>query len=201
MPAFSKRYERALIVAAQAHRDQVRKGTDIPYAIHPVHVSVILIRHGFSEDIVIAGLLHDVVEDTDVNLDVIEAEFGPTVAETVGALTEKKREDGHLAKHGEKRPWEIRKREALDLLRECDPGAVAVKAADLLHNARGLVEQLAHEGPEAWNHYARGPELVLWYYRSVAGIVCDRLGAHPLADETEQAVLELGHTIAVTGMA
>ena len=66
---FLSRYDAALALAARAHRDQLRKGTDLPYIAHPVHVSIILIRHGFGEDLTIAGLLHDVVEDTDTSLD------------------------------------------------------------------------------------------------------------------------------------
>lgn len=196
MQAYSEYYEKALSMAMSAHRHQVRKGTDLPYAIHPVHVSVILVRHGFPQDVVIAGLLHDVVEDTDVHLEEIEAQFGAAVAEMVDALTEQKQEGGRQAIEGEKRPWEIRKREALDQLSMSSLGAVAVKAADLLHNARALAEQLGREGSTAWSHYTRGPDLVLWYYRSVVDIVRERLGSHPLAVETEQAVVELEHGIA-----
>ena len=71
MQAFSSRYDAALALAARAHRDQLRKGTDLPYVTHPAHVSIILLRHGFGEDLAIAGLLHDVVEDTDTSLRLI----------------------------------------------------------------------------------------------------------------------------------
>jgi (p)ppGpp synthase/HD superfamily hydrolase len=104
MTAYSDRYQAALILAAHAHRTQERKGSDVPYIVHPVQVSVILLRHGFAEDVAIAGLLHDVVEDQDVPLARIEADFGPEVAEMVAALTERKRE-GDV-----QRPWEARKR-------------------------------------------------------------------------------------------
>src|SRR5262245_24388558 len=85
---FSPRYDAALALAARAHRSQLRKGTDLPYIAHPVHVSLILIRHGFGEDLAIAGLLHDVVEDTDVPLYRIAAEFGDEVAGLVAAVSE-----------------------------------------------------------------------------------------------------------------
>jgi (p)ppGpp synthase/HD superfamily hydrolase len=181
-----------LVLAARAHQGQTRKGGDIPYIIHPVHVSVILMRYGFPEDVVAAGLLHDVVEDSDVPLACIEAGFGPAVAEMVGALTEQKREDG-LA-----RPWETRKREALDQLRVASEGAVAVKAADVLHSVRDLIAELERQGRRIWQHFSRGPEQSLWYYRSVAALVRERLGAKPLVDELEAAVEALDDMLAAS---
>jgi (p)ppGpp synthase/HD superfamily hydrolase len=124
---YSERYEQALRLAATAYRHQNRKGGDLPYISHPVHVSVILLRYGFSTDVAIAGLLHDVVEDQGVDLSEIEKRFGPQVA----ALSEHKTDD-----QGVKRPWEARKQEALGHMREACPEVVAVKAADTLHNAR-----------------------------------------------------------------
>src|SRR5919205_1265861 len=128
MPAFSSRYDAALVLAARAHRDQVRKGTDIPYIAHPVHVSVILMRHGFGEDLAIAGLLHDVVEDCDVPLAVITSEFGDEVARLVEAVSETKAVDGAEL------PWEQRKAEKLAHLQHAGPDVAALKAADAIHN-------------------------------------------------------------------
>jgi (p)ppGpp synthase/HD superfamily hydrolase len=62
-------YSKALLFAEQAHRGQVRKGTEVPYITHPVGVSALLAQHGCSEDAVIAGLLHDVLEDTPTTLE------------------------------------------------------------------------------------------------------------------------------------
>src|SRR5262245_53593037 len=94
MLAFSSRYDAALAFAARAHRHEVRKGTDIPYISDVVHVSFILIRYGFDEDIAIAGLLHDTAEDCDVPIDQIELEFGDRVANLVAAVSEQKGLDG-----------------------------------------------------------------------------------------------------------
>ena len=185
MEAYSERYEAALALAASAHLDQARKAGGEPYIVHVVHVSVILLRHGFSEDVAIAGLLHDVVEDQEVPLAEIEAGFGPAVAEMVAALTERKRENGR------ERPWEDRKREALAHLEGASREAVTVKAADTLHNARSLALALRRDGPSAWRHFKRGPAETLWYYRRVADLVRQRLGAHPLAAELEAATASL----------
>ena len=63
--SWSTRIDAALRFAAAAHHEDVRKGTQIPYVMHPFHVGLILDRHGFSEDVVVAGILHDVLEDPD----------------------------------------------------------------------------------------------------------------------------------------
>jgi (p)ppGpp synthase/HD superfamily hydrolase len=193
MTAYSDRYQAALILAARAHRAQERKGSDVPYIVHPVQVSVILLRHDFAEGVAIAGLLHDVVEDQDVPLARIEADFGPEVAEMVAALTERKREGGV------QRPWEARKREALDRLSRASLGAVAVKAADVVHNARTLAADLRREGASVWRHYARGPDESMWYYRRVAEIVRGRLGIHPLVNELDETIAALEQAIAEAG--
>ena len=193
MRAYSARYEAALILAAKAHRTQVRKGGDVPYIVHPVHVSTILLRHGCSEDEIVAGLLHDVVEDQDVPLQEIEADFGPPVAQIVAALTERKKAAGA------KRPWEDRKRESLDQLRQAIIQAVTVKAADALHSVHSLAHDLERDGAVIWRNFSRGPEPTLWYYRSVGAIVRERLGHHPLADELEEAIQRLEQVIAATG--
>jgi (p)ppGpp synthase/HD superfamily hydrolase len=188
--AYSEQYEAALVAAAKAHRPQKRKGSDVPYITHPVHVSVILIRHGFPEPLVIAGLLHDVVEDQGYPLQRIEEEFGREVAGVVAALSEQKRDA-----QGRKRPWEVRKREGLELLRRASLGAAAVKAADALHNVCTAVADARRAGPGAWRRFNRGPDLQLWYYRSVAAIVRERLGDHPLVAELEDAVDDLAMII------
>src|SRR5688572_30173535 len=111
VPAFSSRLDTALAFSARAHRTQVRKGTDTPYIIHPVHVSMILVAHGFDEDLAIAGLLHDTVEDCGVSLQEIAATFGEGVAALVDSVSEQKTDDG-----GERRPWRVRKQDQLDHL-------------------------------------------------------------------------------------
>lgn len=190
MEAYSARYEAALALAARAHHAQLRKGSDLPYFIHPVHVSVILLRHRFADDVAIAGLLHDVVEDQEFPLAQIEAEFGPAVAEMVGAVTEQKHQDGQL------RPWEIRKQEALDKARRASPEAVALKAADALHNVHTLTVALRREGPAVWGVFRRGSGPTLRYYQSVAALARERWGAHPLVDELDAALQELERAIA-----
>ncbi|MGD2144397.1 MAG: HD domain-containing protein [Anaerolineae bacterium] len=190
---YSEQYEEALRVATVAHRRQTRKGSGLPYIIHPFHVSVILMRHGFSKHAVIAGLLHDVVEDQGLSIVQIEELSGVRVAEIVEAMSERKKDS-----EGVRRPWDVRKREALDQIRAASDDAVAVKAADTVHNARSFVQDLRQEGVEIWQHFNRGPRAQLDYYCEIRGIVEDRLGAHPLVAELADAVEALAGVIGET---
>jgi len=183
---YSERYEQALRMAAIAHHDQRRKTSDLPYITHPVHVSAILLRHGFPDDLAIAGLLHDVVEDQGVQLSEIEARFGPPVAELVAALSERKTDT-----EGNRRPWEVRKQETLSHLRRASPEVAAVKAADAVHNARCTAQDIRCQGLDVWRRFNRGPELQLDYYRRIVRVVRERLQNHPIVDELARAVDEL----------
>ncbi len=194
LKGYSTSYEEALKVATVAHLDQRRKGSQLPYVVHPIHVSVILLRHGFSTEIAIAGLLHDVVEDQGYELAEIERRFGPEVSSMVDALSEQKRDA-----QGNKRAWEVRKREALEKLRQASREAVAVKAADVLHNAHSFARDLRREGPEVWHHFNRGPRQQLSYYRDALDIVEERWRGHPLVTEVADAVRLLRLAVRETG--
>jgi (p)ppGpp synthase/HD superfamily hydrolase len=191
---YSERYERALRMAATAHRHQNRKGSDLPYITHPVHVSVILLRHGFPTDVAIAGLLHDVVEDQGVDLSEIEEGFGSRVAACVAALSERKRDA-----RGARRPWEVRKREALAHMRRASPEVAAVKVADALHNARCIALDVRRDGPAVWQRFHRGPGQQLEYYRQIVQVARERLRDHPLVDELAEAVEDLARAVDEVG--
>jgi (p)ppGpp synthase/HD superfamily hydrolase len=182
---FSAHYDAALVLAAQAHRDQLRKSTDIPYIIHPFHVSMILIRHGFGEDLAIAGLLHDVVEDCEVPLERIAAEFGGEVARLVEAVSETK------AANGVELPWEQRKAEKMAHLHAGGPDVAALKAADAIHNARAILADHQQIGAQVWDRFKRGADQTVGYYRAILESVRAKLGTHPIALELTAAVEEL----------
>jgi (p)ppGpp synthase/HD superfamily hydrolase len=185
MQGFSERYELALTFAARAHRAQLRKGSDIPYIAHVVHVSTILARHGFAEDLVVAGLLHDVVEDCDISLAEVRELAGDAVARLVGAVSEQKLEGGA------ERPWEQRKAEGLAHLRVGGPDIAALKAADAIHNMRTTAIDLRTHGPALWERFKRGPAQTLWYYREILVAVRAQLSDHPIVAELAGAVADL----------
>jgi (p)ppGpp synthase/HD superfamily hydrolase len=178
---YSQRYDAALTLAAQAHQGQMRKGTDVPYIVHVVHVSLILQRYGFDEDITIAGLLHDVIEDTGTSRETIAAAFGERVAALVSILT----------KPGGQLSWEENRAAIIAQLEQSGPDAAAIKAADTLHNVRSLLHDIQASGPDVWQRFKRGPALTLGYYRRVVTSVQHMLGDHPLCRELAQAMDEL----------
>jgi guanosine-3',5'-bis(diphosphate) 3'-pyrophosphohydrolase len=156
----SPRLERALRWSALCHAGQTRKGSDIPYFEHAAAVAMILDRAGFEEDVVIAGLLHDVVEDTDATFDDVAARFGPAVAEIVRDCSEVK-----LDAQGHKRPWIDRKRDHLAVVCEAEVPARAVILADKLHNLTSIAVDL-EDGRPVWEQFNADREQVLWYYRA-----------------------------------
>ena len=158
----SPRLERALRSSAVWHAGQTRKGSDVPYFEHAVAVAMILDRAGFDEDVVIAGLLHDVVEDTEATFEDVAARFGPSVCETVRACSEIK----HDAQ-GRKRPWIDRKRDHLAALEESPIPARAVALADKLHNLASIAHDLSL-GRDVWSLFHADRSDVLGYYRAAA---------------------------------
>ncbi len=184
---FSSEVERALQVALSAHQGQKRKGEPTPYVAHPIHVALILAQAGADDVALQAGLLHDVVEDCEGwDLERISAEFGPDVAKIVGDLTE---EEGGS--------WEVRKETALDQVAHMNASALAVKAADKLHNMRSLLARLEAE-PDAdvvWRVFSRGPGPSITYAQRLADALTERLEAvgqfQALGVELQQAVARL----------
>lgn len=154
------RLERALRWAASCHQGQVRKGSGVPYVEHLMGVALILDRLGFDEDVVIAGLLHDVVEDTDASLDDVRSRFGAMVARIVELCSEVKTDSA-----GRKRPWIDRKRDHLEALERAPLEARAVVLADKLHNLVSIACDL-QEGHPVFSRFNAGREQVLWYYRT-----------------------------------
>jgi (p)ppGpp synthase/HD superfamily hydrolase len=165
-PLMTIALELALRWSAECHRGQVRRGSDVPYVEHVVGVAMILDRLGFDENVVIAGLLHDVVEDTDATLEQVEARFGPGVAETVRQSSEIKTDA-----QGKKRPWIDRKRDHLDALAGAPVATRAVVLADKLHNLVSIELDLC-EGRPVWASFHADRAQVLWYYRTAI----ERLG-------------------------
>ena len=156
----SPRLERALWWAAVWHDGQHRKASPVPYVQHPVAVAWMLDRLGFEEDVVIAALLHDAVEDTEATLEEVRVRFGDRVAELVAHCSEVK-----LDAEGKKRAWEDRKRDHLEALQAAPIEAKAIVLADTLHNLKSMAADL-EEGPELWQRFNASKEQVLGYARA-----------------------------------
>ncbi|WZO96198.1 HD domain-containing protein [Isosphaeraceae bacterium EP7] len=150
--------ERALRWAATCHQGQVRRGSNAPYVEHLVGVAWMLDRLGYPEHVVIAGLLHDVVEDTPATLAEVEASFGADVAAIVGHCSEVK-----LDEAGAQRPWADRKRDHLAALTLAPAEARAVALADKVHNLLSIALDL-REGRDVWSQFHADRARVLAYY-------------------------------------
>jgi (p)ppGpp synthase/HD superfamily hydrolase len=179
--------ERALRIAAIAHRDQVRKGGNVPYFAHSAAVALILARFGFvDEPLLAAALLHDVVEDTDVTLDRLAAQFPAEVIEAVAALSETKNDS-----EGQLRPWEDRKAEHLQHIAAAPWNARAIALADKLHNMETMRCDLA-TGTVPLSAFRARPDRLLWYYRSmIDAAALDDARLHRLAEACHAQLKQL----------
>ena len=130
----------AIVFATQAHQGQSRKGTDIPYISHPFEVAQILTAAGCDTELIIAGLLHDVLEDTDETPETIEKEFGPVVLSLIQSNSEDK-----------SRSWEERKRHTIDYMtHKASLEELLLACADKLSNLRSIKADYMACGDELW---------------------------------------------------
>ena len=161
----------ALAFAAKHHDRQVRKGTKLPYLTHPANVAVILTRYGQNEDTVVAGILHDVIEDCvrdGYTRDMLEQrigdKFGPRVLETVLAVTYRRNDDDGIELSGDER-----KEDYLARLATATDEARWVCAADKVHNASTILADLRRtvDPDTVWNRFGGGRASVVRWYRAV----------------------------------
>ena len=161
----------AFAFAAKHHDRQVRKGTKLPYLTHPANVAVILTRYGRGNDTVVAGILHDVIEDCIRDGDTrqmleqrIGDKFGADVLDTVMAVTYRRHDD-----EGVELSADDRKDDYLDRLSEASDEARWVCAADKVHHASSLIADLRRTiDPETvWNRFGSGKAATAGWYRRV----------------------------------
>ena len=182
-PVASPRLIQAINTAAWAHRDHVRKGTDIPYVSHVVGVMHLVSQVTDDEDVLIAALFHDILEDVpeEYSPQRMAEEFGDRVVELVRGVTK----DSTLSS------WQDRSDAYLAHLREADDGSVLISAADKLHNLLSIHADLDELGDELWGRFNSGKDRQLWWYRSVADLVLERLPGNLLGEELARQVERL----------
>jgi (p)ppGpp synthase/HD superfamily hydrolase len=170
-----------------------RKGTGIPTMAHLLGVaSLVMGEAGLSgalvtEDMVIAAILHDAVEDHggDTRLEDIRQNFGPNVARMVEGLSDTLAEDPHS-----KEDWDERKRAYIERLRGEPADVRLISVADKLYNARSIVEDYSVIGSEVWRRFKRGRDLQIWYFETILGVF-KSFGKSRIVDEFERVVVEL----------
>jgi hypothetical protein len=196
--ALGPRFDRALLYASTAHREQPRKGTPGPYLSHLLGVASIVLTYGGTEDQAIAGLLHDTVEDCGAeHVAAIEKLFGTSVRDMVLACS-----DAAVPAGQTKGDWRYRKQAYLGHLEELDADdpALLVSCADKLHNAGAILADLETDGLPFWNRFpGKRPEDHLWYYGALAAFFTLTLPG-PLAQRlqaTVDGIIELQERLAV----
>lgn len=165
----TERFDRALLYATHVHGGQVRKGTSTPYVAHLLAVSATVLEYGGDEDLAIAALLHDSVEDQGgkARLEDVRNRFGRRVAKVVQACSDSLADTAK----GERKPdWLERKKAYIAHLKTVDDDVLRVSLSDKVHNARAILRDLRKReiGEKIWSRFSQPKERTLWYYRSLA---------------------------------
>lgn len=157
--------EEAIIYATVMHQGKVRKLGNTPYILHPLEVAQILSAMTNDQDVITAGILHDIVEDTDGTLEEIEKRFGERVAFLVSSESE-----NDYPGESKDASWKRRKEESLKVLKNTDDQGVRMLwLADKLANIRSLAGGYSEYGEQLWESFhQRDPEMQHWYYQTVA---------------------------------
>jgi (p)ppGpp synthase/HD superfamily hydrolase len=188
MAIFTGRIERAIALAMRAHEGQGRKGNEpLPYVVHPVTVALILSRYTGDEDTIVAGLLHDTLEDTLVTAEEIERAFGEKVRDTVLDVTEP--DLPGLS-------WETRKARYLRRLQAAPRPSLLVAGADKIANLISMIAAHASTGDALWERFHASPASKLGFYRQVHSVIRASWSGCPLLQEygnrLEEAERKLG---------
>lgn len=167
--ALTDRFDRALLYATHVHGGQARKGTSIPYVAHLLAVAATVIEYSGSEDMAIAALLHDAVEDQGgrPRLADIRNRFGDRVAGIVESCSDSV---VNAAAGERKADWRTRKTQYITHLSTVDQDTLLVSLADKIHNARSILRDLRKPdpGPAVWARFSNPKKDTLWYYRELA---------------------------------
>ncbi|SDC17745.1 HD domain-containing protein [Pelagirhabdus alkalitolerans] len=164
---------RAITYATTKHDKQVRKVEETPYIAHPYRVAMLLKEHGCDSDTVIAGLLHDIVEDTDGTLDEIKSLFGETVTEYVRFLTEDQQNE----------EWEARKQKSIETIRSAPLPVKLIACADKIDNLQSMIDSEMIHGEGMWQAFERQKYKQQWYYQEMYDSVIQGIDTdshHPL---------------------
>ncbi|WP_348263252.1 HD domain-containing protein [Telmatobacter sp. DSM 110680] len=188
----TSRFTSAVDYARHIHIER-RKGTDIPYMAHLLGVASLVMGEsghaGFpvTEEMVIAALLHDAVEDQGglPRLKDIEQNFGSNVARMVEGLSDSLSEDP-----GYKQPWLERKQTYIQRLRDEPPDVKLISAADKLYNARAILEDYREIGPRIWERFKRGRQDQLRYFNELLNVYTFAGGSR-IVEELKHVINEL----------
>jgi (p)ppGpp synthase/HD superfamily hydrolase len=161
-PHLGPRLQKAFRYAAEKHAGQTRKQSAVPYLSHLMAVTSLVLESGGDEEMAMAALLHDVVEDCGgtPRLREVRRMFGARVARVVEGCTDSFSDP--------KLPWIIRKEEYLKRLKHEDDETRLVSASDKLHNVRTVIADFRQDGESIWKRFSGRRDGTLWYYRALS---------------------------------
>jgi len=158
----------AIQFAMEAHKEEFRKGTTIPYIVHPLDVLSILLKNGAGENLAIAGLLHDVTEDTDYTSADIQSRFGDNVAILVEGASEPEELTKGKSNEEKRRSWKLRKSQKIEKIRHASQELKLLTCADKLANIRDILADYHAQGEAVWSKFNASKEEESWYYHQMA---------------------------------
>ena len=174
----------ATVFAAEAHAGQFRKCTRIPYLCHPLDVARTLVRLGYDDLVVSAGILHDVLEDTAVTRSKLAGKFGDGITGIVEQVTFRDQDDG----------WRGKKQRTIARLMTVDEHALAVAAADKFSNLSDIAADFTIVREMVWERFNGGEDGARWYYRELLRLFskrCMGLQCEPLVGQMRHLVIQL----------
>ena len=185
---YTQKIKEAIRVAIRVHeldQKQKRKGKDIPYIIHPLIVGLILARISRDEDVVVAGILHDTIEDSvdtkKVTIATIKKRFGDEVARMVGDVTEKNRNV----------PWVERKKQNVKKIADLPKDSLLIKAADTIANCTELIADFRREGDDTFRRFNVPKGNLVEHYVEVIEAIRKAWPSHPLRSDLDYHAAEL----------
>ena len=156
--------DRAIVFAVRAHAGTERRGKGFPYIVHPMEAVEIVATMTCDQELLAAAALHDTVEDTDITLEQIRAEFGERVAAFVAAESDEPHERPDSVEN-----WRKRKQAAIDRIAHGSRETKIVALGDKLSNMRTIARDYAEQGDKLWNiFHAKDRKDHEWHYWGLA---------------------------------
>jgi len=179
---YTQKIQHAIRFAIKTHeiyQKQKRKGKDVPYVTHPLTVGLILSRAGANEDVIIAGILHDTIEDSieekKVTKEMIIERFGEKVYDLVLSVTEQNKSLS----------WEERKFEALEHIKTFSNDSVLLKSADVISNASETITDYEKNGEDIFSKFNAPKDKILENYLRVINALLSQWSGNPLSEDLQ----------------
>ena len=168
-PLNTELLDRAIVFAVQAHAGTERRGKGFPYIVHPMEAMAIVSTMTADQELLAAAALHDTVEDTDVTVEELRAQFGDRIASLVAQES-----DQMPAGVSEEESWRARKQAGIDRLASVSREVKMVTLGDKLSNMRAIARDYAEKGDELWNlFHSKDPKEHAWRYRRLAAALSE----------------------------